>query len=208
MIYGYIRVSTTNQKIDRQKIVMDEQIGLDEKNIYVDYESGKNFQRKSYQKLIKKLRKGDLLIIKSIDRLGRNYEMIIEEWRKITKYIGADIKVLDMPLLDTSYTEKGLIGGFISDLVLQILSFVAENERNTIRERQREGIKAAKMRGVRFGRPSIELPENFLSIAKKYQNEEITFNEALSTLKMRCGTFYKYLKIYGYERKTNEIYNS
>ena len=94
MIYGYIRVSTTNQKIDRQKIVMDEQIGLDEKNIYIDYESGKNFQRKSYQKLIKKLRKGDLLIIKSIDRLGRNYEMIIEEWRKITKYIGADIKVL------------------------------------------------------------------------------------------------------------------
>ena len=201
MIYGYIRVSTTNQKIDRQKIVMDEQIGLDEKNIYVDYESGKNFQRKSYQKLIKKLRKGDLLIIKSIDRLGRNYEMIIEEWRKITKYIGADIKVLDMPLLDTSYTEKGLIGGFISDLVLQILSFVAENERNTIRERQREGIKAAKMRGVRFGRPSIALPENFLKVGNQFQKGDITFKQALDTLNMKCGTFYKYLKQYGLERK-------
>ena len=151
MIYGYIRVSSTDQNEDRQKISLE---GLDIpiKNIYMDKQSGKDFNRPNYKRLIKKLRNGDILYIKSIDRLGRNYEEIQNQWRIITKEIGADVVVLDMPLLDTR-RDKNLLGTFISDIVLQLLSFVAENERINIRQRQTEGIAAAKKRGVKFGRP-------------------------------------------------------
>lgn len=149
MRYGYIRVSSTSQNINRQLVDLQKE-KLDIKNIYIDYESGKNFERKAYLKLIKKLRAGDLLIIKSIDRLGRNYEMIINERKLITKVICADIIVMDMPLLNTTIKSDDLIRNFISDIVLQILSFVAESERKNIKERQEEGIRAAKERGVKF----------------------------------------------------------
>lgn len=157
MKYGYIRVSTAQQHIDRQIDALLE-MGLDKSLIYIDYESGKDFNRQNYKKLFKKLKKDDLVIIKSIDRLGRDYNMIIEEWRRITKEKEADIMVIDMPLLDTRIEGKNLVGKFISDIVLQVLSFVAQNERETMRIRQAEGIKTAKARGVKFGRPRIILP--------------------------------------------------
>ena len=157
MEYAYIRVSTKTQKIDRQYEKI-KGLGIDDRFIYVDRESGKDFNRTNYQKLIKKLKKDDLLIVKSIDRLGRNYQMILEEWTRITKTIGADIKVLDMPLLDTRIEGRNLVGKFISDIVLQVLSFVAENERNNIKERQAEGIRIAKEKGIRFGRPKAITP--------------------------------------------------
>ena len=147
LIYAYIRVSTKQQNIDRQYVEIKE-FGVDDKFIYIDKESGKDFDRTNYKKLIKKLKKDDLLIVKSIDRLGRNYHMILEEWAHITKTIGADIKVLDMPLLDTRIEGKNLVGKFISDIVLQVLSFVAENERANIKQRQMEGIRIAKEKGV------------------------------------------------------------
>lgn len=150
MIYAYIRVSTKQQKIDRQYEEIKE-FNVDDKKIYIDKESGKDFDRTNYKKLIKKIKKDDLLIIKSIDRLGRNYQMILEEWARITKTIGADIKVIDMPLLDTRIEGKNLVGKFISDIVLQVLSFVAENERNNIKQRQAEGIRIAKEKGIKFG---------------------------------------------------------
>ena len=159
LIYAYIRVSTKQQKIDRQYEEI-KALDIDDKNIYIDKESGKDFDRTNYKKLIKKLKNDDLLIIKSIDRLGRNYHMILDEWARITKNIGADIKVLDMPLLDTRIKNGNLVGKFISDIVLQVLSFVAENERNNIKERQAEGIRIAKEKGVRFGRPKISTPAN------------------------------------------------
>lgn len=193
MKYGYVRVSTAQQHIDRQIAALLE-LGLDKSCIYIDYESGKDFNRKNYKKLIRKLKKDDLVIIKSIDRLGRDYNMIIEEWRLITKEKEADIMVIDMPLLDTRIEGKNLVGKFISDIVLQVLSFVAQNERETMKVRQAEGIKTAKARGVKFGRPRITLPDNFKIIAKQYLNKEITNKKACEILSMTRGSFFRYMK--------------
>ena len=193
MKYGYVRVSTAQQHIDRQIDALLE-LGLDKSCIYIDYESGKDFNRRNYKKLIRKLKKDDLVIIKSIDRLGRDYNMIIDEWRLITKEKEADIMVIDMPLLDTRIEGKNLVGKFISDIVLQVLSFVAQNERENIKLRQAEGIRAAKARGVKFGRPRITLPSNFKIIAKKFLNKEITNKKACEILNMTRGSFYRYLK--------------
>ena len=195
MIYAYIRVSTKTQKIDRQYEEI-KTFDIDDKHIYIDKESGKDFNRTNYQRLIKKLKPDDLLIIKSIDRLGRNYHMILEEWRTITKTIGADIKVLDMPLLDTRIEGKNLVGKFISDIVLQVLSFVAENERNNIRERQMEGIKIAKEKGVRFGRPKAVIPPNTNEIINKYINHQLTNQEATKLIGVSKGTFYRLVKVF------------
>ena len=194
MVYGYARVSAKDQKLDRQLIELHN-FGISEENIYCDKQSGKNFDRTNYQTLKKLLKEGDLLVIKSIDRLGRNYDMIIEEWSYITKTINCDIVVLDMNLLDTRCENKNLVGRFIADIVLQILSFVAENERNNIKQRQAEGIKLAKEKGVRFGRPKIKLPNNFKEIVKQYNNKEINFETALHKTKMTKSTFYKYINI-------------
>lgn len=193
MNYGYIRVSTKTQKIDRQYAELKQFI-TDESLIYVDKESGKDFNRTNYQKLIKKLKANDLLIIKSIDRLGRNYRMIMEEWAKITKDIKADIKVLDMPLLDTRIDNKNLVSNFISDLVLQVLSFVAENERLNIKTRQAEGIRLAKEKGIKFGRPKAILPTNSNEIIKQYLNKEISYLDASKLLGISKGTFYRLIK--------------
>lgn len=193
MIYAYIRVSTKHQNIDRQYEEI-KALDIDDKYIYIDRESGKDFDRTKYQKLIKKLKKDDLLIIKSIDRLGRNYHMILEEWSKITKTIGADIKVLDMPLLDTRIEGKNLVGKFISDIVLQVLSFVAENERTNIQQRQAEGIRIAKEKGVKFGRPKAVLPPNTNEILDKYINKEINNIEAARLIGISRGTFFRLVK--------------
>ena len=193
MKYGYVRVSTAQQHIDRQIDALLE-LGLDKSCIYIDYESGKDFNRRNYKKLIRKLKKDDLVIIKSIDRLGRDYNMIIDEWRLITKEKEADIMVIDMPLLDTRIEGKNLVGKFISDIVLQVLSFVAQNERETMRVRQAEGIKTAKARGVKFGRPRITLPNNFEIVARQYLNKEITNKKACEILDMTRGSFFRYLK--------------
>lgn len=190
MIYAYIRVSTKQQKIDRQYEDI-KKLNIDDKFIYIDKESGKDFERTNYQILIKKIKKDDLLIVKSIDRLGRNYEMIIEEWARITKTIGADIKVLDMPLLDTRIEGKNLVGKFLSDVVLQVLSFVAENERINIKQRQAEGIRIAKEKGVKFGRPRIVLPSNTNYILNRYFNKEISCKEARLLLGLSHGSFYR-----------------
>ena len=193
MKYGYVRVSTAQQHIDRQIDALLE-LGLDKSCIYIDYESGKDFNRRNYKKLIRKLKKDDLVIIKSIDRLGRDYNMIIDEWRLITKEKEADIMVIDMPLLDTRIEGKNLVGKFISDIVLQVLSFVAQNERETMRVRQAEGIRTAKARGVKFGRPRIILPNNFEIVARQYLNKEITNKKACEILGMTRGSFFRYLK--------------
>lgn len=193
MKYGYVRVSTLQQNIDRQINALLN-LEISKRNIYIDYESGKDFNRDSYKRLIKKIKEGDLLIIKSIDRLGRNYNMIIDEWRLITKEKKADIMVIDMPLLDTRTKCENLVGKFISDIVLQILSFVAQNERETMKLRQAEGIKTAKARGIRFGRPRINLPTNYKKIAIQYLNREITNTKACEILGMTRGTFYRYMK--------------
>lgn len=191
MIYGYVRVSSTTQNVDRQ---MEEMIRYEIplKNIYVDKQSGKDFNRIKYQKLIKKLKKGDLLVIKSIDRLGRNYKMIMDEWYHITNIIEADILVIDMPLLDTRNEANNLVGKFISDIVLQILSFVAETERDNIKKRQAEGIKLAKARGVHMGRPKYKLPNNFNEVSLKYLNNQISLEESLRKTNMKKSTFLKY----------------
>ena len=193
LIYAYIRVSTKQQKIDRQYEEI-KALDIDDKNIYIDKESGKDFDRTNYQKLIRKIKKDDLLIVKSIDRLGRNYKMILDEWAYITKTKEADIKVLDMPLLDTRIEGKNLVGKFISDIVLQVLSFVAENERNNIRERQAEGIRIAKEKGVRFGRPKAVTPPNTNEILDKYINHEITNTEAAELIDVSRGTFFRLVK--------------
>ena len=200
LIYAYIRVSTKQQKIDRQYEEI-KALYIDDKNIYIDKESGKNFDRTNYQKLIRKIKKDDLLIVKSIDRLGRNYKMILDEWAYITKVKEADIKVLDMPLLDTRIEGKNLVGKFISDIVLQVLSFVAENERNNIRERQAEGIRIAKEKGVKFGRPKVSTPPNTNEILDKYIHHEITNAEAAYILRVSRGTFFRLVK----ERKCNPL---
>ena len=191
-IYGYVRVSTKEQNEDRQLIALQE-FPVPEKNVYMDKLSGKDFNRPQYRKLLKKLRPGDLLVVKSIDRLGRNYEEIIEQWRHITKVIRADIRVLDMPLLDTTLS-KDLLGTFIADLVLQVLSFAAENERKNIRQRQREGIDAALARGVRFGRPGIPDSEVMLEAVRLYRQKKISLSRALDMSGIGRTTFYKKLK--------------
>ena len=193
MIYAYIRVSTRHQNIDRQYEEI-KALGIDDKYIYIDKESGKDFDRTKYQKLIKKLKKDDLLIVKSIDRLGRNYHMILEEWARITKTIGADIKVLDMPLLDTRIEGKNLVGKSISDILLQVLSFVAENERINIKQRQAEGIRIAKEKGVKFGRPKVILPPNTNDILDKYINRELTNTVAAQLIGVSRGTFFRLVK--------------
>lgn len=193
MIYAYIRVSTKHQNIDRQYEEI-KTLDIDDKYIYIDKESGKDFDRTKYQKLIKKLKKDDLLVIKSIDRLGRNYHMILEEWARITKTIGADIKVLDMPLLDTRIEDKNLVGKFISDIVLQVLSFVAENERTNIKQRQMEGIRIAKEKGVKFGRPKVVTPPNTNDILDRYINHETTNTEAASLMGVSRGTFFRLVR--------------
>lgn len=195
MQYGYIRVSTDEQNIDRQLDAL-EKIGLERKNIFIDRQSGKNFERPAYKRLIKRLKSGDLIIVKSIDRLGRNYEEILEQWRVITKLKRADIFVVDFPLLDTRSRDKDLTGTFIADLVLQILSYVAQTEREFIRQRQAEGIASAKARGVKFGRPIIQPPLDFPQIAGDYEKQKISLDEALEKTKMSKSTFYRRLREY------------
>ena len=194
MNYGYARVSTIAQNLDRQ---LDEltKLGIDESHIYTDKESGKDFDRKNYKKLARKLKPGDVLFIKSIDRLGRNYNMVLDEWRFLTKEKGIDIVVIDMPLLDTRIEGKNLVGKFIADIVLQVLSFVAENERETMRQRQLEGIRMAKLRGVRFGRPPLEISQGFKTIAESYKKGEITSAEAVQLSGLTRGTFYRKLNL-------------
>lgn len=202
-IYGYIRVSSRDQNEDRQIIVMHE-LAILEKNIFVDKQSGKDFDRPQYKRLVRKLKKDDLLYIKSIDRLGRNYTEILEQWRILTKEKGIDIVVLDMPLLDTR-RGKDLMGTFLSDIVLQVLSFVAENERNNIRQRHAEGIAAAKAKGVKFGRPEIEVPDYFGQIVGAWENKEITIQDAVCQCGMSEATFYRRLRKYRLEQKKTKI---
>ncbi len=190
--YGYIRVSSIDQNEDRQLLAMQDN-QIPQKNIFIDKQSGKDFDRPQYKKLVKQLKAGDLLYILSIDRLGRNYEEIQKQWRILTKEIGIDICVIDMPLLDTR-NGKNLMGTFIADLVLQILSFVAQNERENIRKRQAEGIAAAKLRGVKFGRPIIQPLPDFPQIAKEYEKQQITLDEALQKCNMSKATFYRRLR--------------
>ena len=192
--YGYIRVSTKEQNEDRQLIALKE-AGVSEQNIFMDKLSGKNFDRPQYQKCYRKLKKNDVLFVKSIDRLGRNYEEILEQWRRITRFREADIVVLDMPLLDTR-RGKDLMGTFLSDIVLQVLSFVAENERANIRQRQAEGIAAAKLRGVRFGREPKPLPENFHQMYQQWKNGKITGKAAAKACGMPLSTFRYRANIY------------
>ena len=175
-VYGYIRVSSKDQKEDRQQIALKE-VGVNLQNIYVDKQSGKDFNRPQYKKMLRKLKKDDLLYIKSIDRLGRNYEEILQQWRILTKEKGVDIVVLDMPLLDTR-RGKDLMGTFLSDIVLQVLSFVAENKRTNIKQRQAEGIAAAKAQGIKFGRPPLPLPDNFYEVHKAWRSKKITLKQA------------------------------
>ena len=191
-IYGYVRVSSQEQNEDRQLIAMSE-AGVERANIFIDKQSGKDFDRPNYKRLIKRLRTGDTLFIKSIDRLGRNYEEIQNQWRIITKDKGVDMVVIDMPLLDTR-NHKNLLGTFISDLVLQLLSFISENERTTIRQRQAEGIAAAKKRGIRFGRPTKEAPQNFEEVILKWQKKEVPLDEILKEYDMSAATFYRRLR--------------
>ena len=187
-VYGYIRVSSKDQKEDRQQIALKE-VGVELRNIYIDKQSGKDFNRPQYKKMLRKLKKDDLLYIKSINRLGRNYEEILQQWRILTKEKGVDIVVLDMPLLDTR-RGKDLMGTFLSDIVLQVLSFVAENERTNIKQRQAEGIAAAKAQGIKFGRPPLPLPDNFYEVHKAWRSKKITLKQAAEACNMPIGTFY------------------
>ncbi len=187
MIYGYIRVSAKDQNEDRQVLALRE-AGVPNANIYMDKQSGKDFERPRYKRLVRKLKTDDLLVVKSIDRLGRNYEEILEQWRILTKVKKADIVVLDMPLLDTR-RGKDLMGTFLADIVLQVLSFVAENERTNIRQRQAEGIAAAKARGVRFGRPAKPVPDDFSDICQLWQNGSISGVCAAEMAEMPISTF-------------------
>ncbi len=187
--YAYIRVSSLDQNEARQLRVMEE-LKIPAGNIYIDKQSGKDFHRQNYQKLLQVLEPGDLLYILSIDRLGRNYKEIQNQWRYLTEEKGIDICVIDMPLLDTRQ-YKDLLGTFISDLVLQVLSFVAESERDNIRKRQAQGIAAAKAKGVRFGRPEVTVPRNFPALVSKWRSNKITREEILQTCKISKATFYR-----------------
>lgn len=195
--YGYIRVSTQDQNEDRQLVALHQRVP--QKNIFMDKLSGKDFNRPQYKRMVKKLRPGDLLYIMSIDRLGRNYEEIQNQWRLLTKEIGVDVCVIDMPLLDTRQ-GRDLMGTFIADLVLQILSFVAQNERENIRKRQEQGIAAAKARGVRFGRPVQEAPEEFPRLVAAWERKEMTLRELLGRCSMSEATFYRRLRELRLER--------
>ena len=187
-LYGYIRVSTREQNEDRQILALKE-LSIPEKHLFIDKQFGKDFKRPQYRKMVRKLKKDDLLYIKSIDRLGRNYSEILEQWRILTKEKGIDIVVLDMPLLDTR-RGKDLLGTFLSDIVLQVLSFVAENERTNIKQRQAEGIAAAKAQGIKFGRPPLPLPDNFYEVHKAWRSKKITLKQAAEACNMPVGTFY------------------
>lgn len=201
-VYGYIRVSSTDQNEDRQRIALDAK-GVPNQNIFMDKQSGKDFDRPQYKRLVRKLKPGDTVYVLSIDRLGRNYKDVQEQWRIITKEKGADICVIDMPLLDTR-TAKDLMGTFIADLVLQILSFVAENERVNIKKRQEQGIAAAKAKGVRFGRPEKPIPENFAQIVTKWELQELDIRDVLSLCDMCAATFYKRLREFRIANETKE----
>ena len=194
IVYGYVRVSSTDQNEDRQMIALSE-VGVPKKNIFMDKMSGKDFERPQYQKLLKKLNPGDLLYVLSIDRLGRNYEEIQKQWRIITKEKNVDVCVIDIPLLDTRQ-GKDLMGTFIADLVLQILSFVAQSERENIKKRQAEGIAAAKAKGVRFGRPEKNVPDNFESLIKQWEQKKLPLAEVLKQCNMSEATFYRRLREY------------
>lgn len=189
--YGYVRVSTKDQHTDRQMAAM-EKAGILPNHIYEDKQSGKDFNRPKYKKLIKKLKAGDVLYVKSIDRLGRDYDEIICQWRKLTKEIKADIVVIDFPLLDTRVKENDITGIFIADLVLQILSYVAQIERENIRQRQKEGIEVAKVKGVQFGRPSKELPADFSIVYEEWSENRISGREAARRLNVDHKTFFKW----------------
>ena len=191
-VFGYARVSSKEQNEERQLVAFKE-FGIDERDIYIDKQSGKDFNREQYNILKNILRENDLLVIKSIDRLGRNYNMIVDEWKDIVKNIKADIVVIDMPLLDTR-NNKDLLGTFISDLVLQILGYVAEQERSFIKQRQKEGISNAMNNGVRFGRPKIEKPHNFDDVVFKWKNKELKSKEAMEILGLKPNSFYNLLK--------------
>lgn len=198
-IYGYVRVSSTDQNEDRQLMAMSEKNIL-QRNIYIDKQSGKDFERPQYKRLVKRLKSGDLLYILSIDRLGRNYEEIQRQWRLLTKDIGIDICVIDMPLLDTR-NGKDLMGTFIADLVLQILSFVAQSERENIKKRQAEGIAAAKAKGVKFGRPEIPVPREFGKYVSKWEVGKITTSDILRETGLTKSTFYRKVREYNLTKK-------
>ncbi len=191
-VYAYARVSSRDQNLERQLLAFYE-FGIDNRCIYADKKSGKDFERIAYKRLLKKLKAGDLLVIKSIDRLGRNYDAIIKEWSHITDKIGANILVLDMPLLDTRTKNNTLVGKFISDVVLQVLSFVAENERENIKARQAEGIRIAKEKGVRFGRPKFIYSDDFLEVANDYLAKRIPARQAVKILGLSRQNFYYHI---------------
>lgn len=193
MIYAYARVSAKDQNLQRQIAAFSE-FGIEKSRIFSEKKSGKDFERTEYKRLLKKLKGGDLLVIKTIDRLGRNYTQIIEEWNRITNIIGADILVLDMPLLDTRTKSDTLVGKFISDIVLQVLSFVAENERENNKARQAEGIKIAREKGVRFGRPSFLYTDEFLTVADDYLCKRIKLRTALKLLNIKQDNFYYHIR--------------
>lgn len=198
MRYGYVRVSTKDQNIARQMSALTDS-GIEKKYIYIDKESGKDFNRKNYRRLLKKLKAEDEVYVKSIDRLGRDYDEIIKQWQVITKEKEAHIIVLDFPLLDTRKQEQGLTGKFIADLVLQILSYVAQVERENIHQRQLEGIREAKKRGVAFGRPRKEVSKEFDSVAKEWQRGKLSFREGARLLNTNHMTFERWLKQNGYK---------
>ncbi|MBR6329411.1 MAG: recombinase family protein [Lachnospiraceae bacterium] len=191
-VYGYVRVSTKEQNTDRQHIAMQES-GVPSENIFEDKQSGKDFERPEYKHLLDTVVSGDVIYVKSIDRLGRSYKDILEQWKLVTKDMGVDICIIDMPLLDTR-NGRDLMGTVISDVVLALLSYVSENERKTILQRQAEGIAAAKARGVRFGRPSIKLPEDFQNVVEQWESGEVSVNEILEYCGMSESTFYRRLR--------------
>ena len=197
--FAYIRVSTRDQNEARQLLAISD-LHIPPKNIYIDHQSGKDFNRPAYRRMVRRMKKDDLLYIKSIDRLGRNYEEIQNQWRYLTKEKGIDIAVLDMPLLDTR-RGKDLVGTFLSDIVLQVLSFVAENERTNIKQRQAEGIAAARLRGVRFGRPPKPLPPNFYSVYQQWRKGDLTVSNASKACNMSRTTFHRRAKQYENSRR-------
>lgn len=192
-MYGYARVSSKDQNLDRQLVALEE-FGLERNRIYCDKASGKDFKRPQWLRLMRRLSSGDVLVVKSIDRIGRNYEEIVCEWRRITKAKQVDVVVLDMPLLDTRARPDGITGAFIAELVLQLLSYVAQIERESIRQRQAEGIEAAKARGVRFGRPAKKRPDCYEAVRESYLSRTITRSEAASSLGVCANTFDKWLR--------------
>ncbi|MCM1561917.1 MAG: recombinase family protein [Butyrivibrio sp.] len=200
--YGYVRCSSRDQNEDRQMIALKE-MGIPEKQIYMDKQSGKDFERPQYKRLLQKLDHGSVLFVQSIDRLGRSYEELNEQWRIITKEKGADIVVVDMPILDTR-REKNLLGTFISDIVLALLSYIAENERINIRQRQAEGIAAARARGVKFGRPPVPLPDNFHEVHKQWREKKITLKQAAFACGLAESTFYDRARKYEKASKPEE----